>query len=272
MSKTYPNVKVYWDVAAPIVNDLLNSRRDGEIEQLLEAAIAIGSFILQDFDGKRTKNEHLAGRFDSIVVFVLDILRGAHAAQRCLSLASSAVAARSTFEALVNLRFIVTSPTPDLYADRFHRFQVVERLNRHYKGGMPLVEQDVQALTADATEWIDPKTGKPKRNVKWHAEGHTIADLAELVGEGDGYRGLYSLNSLFTHGSSATQKLYAKDGKLQLLSDTKHLSLQSILVVGNAIKVFATHAEFFGVPIPRGELMELARRLNENSDRLSRGR
>jgi hypothetical protein len=270
MSKTYPNVNAYWKVAAPFVNDLITSRQDAGIETLLEQTIAITSFVLQDFDEKRTKNQHLVGRIDSLVVLALDVLRGAHAAQRCLSLASAAFAARSMFEVFVTARFITTSKTPDLYADRFHRFQNVEKLNRHYKGKLPLGPADIRAFTAEATEWIDAVTGKPKKGAKWHAEGHSLADLADKVNEADAYRGLYSLNSLFAHGSSVIANLYARDGKLQMISDTPHVSRQSILVIGNCTKTLGTFAEFFGVALPEAELMGVARQMNEHADRLRR--
>ena len=85
MSKSYSNVNAYWKVAAPFVNDLITSRQDAAMETLLEQTIAIASFVLQDFDEKRTKNQHLVGRIDSLVVLALDVLRGAHAAQRLVS-------------------------------------------------------------------------------------------------------------------------------------------------------------------------------------------
>jgi Family of unknown function (DUF5677) len=268
MSKTHPTVEAYWKVAGPIVNGLLETRRDRATEDLLEHAIAAVSFVVQDFDEKRSKNQHLAGMFDALAILTIDLLRGGHAAQVYLSLIASALAARSAFELLVTLRFITTSATPDLYASRFHRFQNVEKLNRHYKAGLYLNADEIKNLTGDSSDWIDSKTGRPKKGCKWHGESFSIADLADKVNETEGYQSLYSMNSLFAHGSSIVQKLYVKDQKLQMLSDTKNVSRQSILVVGNCAKALVAHAEFFGVPLPQAEMMALVRRMNEITESL----
>jgi len=261
VSATYKTVDEYWQVVAPRVNSFMTQRRDRPVEDFLESSIAVYSYIVEDLEQKRTANQHLAGHLESLVVLGLDYLRGAHAAQIYQSLATAALTARSAFEAMVTLKFIVRSGTPDVYAKRFVNFQMVERLRRHYRGRGVLSPKDLADLTAACATWLGPKTNQPKRECKWHGENLSIRGLADKAGELAGYESLYATNSLFTHGSSIVQNLYRNGAALQPLPDTKQVSRQSILTAGSCLTLVTEHARFFGVSLPQTEYAALLKNM-----------
>jgi hypothetical protein len=257
MSTSHATVDSYWAALQPRLNAFLSQRRNEEVEGFLESVIATLAYVLEDVDQKRTANQNLRGHFDSIPWVALDFLRGAHSAQRFQSLATAALVARSTFEMFVNLKFITTSATPDLYARRFFKFQMVETLRRHHRGRVTLAPEKVAEFTAACVDWMDPEKNKLKKNPKWHAEGHTVRDVAELVGEVGLYDSLYATNSLFVHGGAIVQNLYRQGGSVQTIADVKQVTRQSLLTADFCLRILERYALFFGIPLPDPEYRSL---------------
>ncbi len=250
MSLQYPNVNDYWRELAPRLKAFVEHRRDHAVEAFLEKAFAVYSYVCEDMTQKRNAHVALAGHLDPLVVLGLDYLRGARALQESQSLAPAAFTARAAFEAFVTLKFITTSTTPDLYAKRFTDHQMVERLKRHYLGRTLLHPSELASLTTACAAWLDPKTGRPHRRRKWHGEEWSFREVAQRTGELAMYDRLYSVNSLFAHGSSIVKNLYRQGASLNGLADTKQLTRQSILTAGSCLNLIAAHSTFFGIPMP----------------------
>jgi len=250
VSVRHRTVEEYWNEATSHLNKRLTDTRDRETEAFLERVIAFYSFVTQDLDHKVTRNRELGGYLMSFLPAGMDLLRGAHAAQKFLSLVSVASAARIAFEMRVTFKFIVDSLAPAVYAKRFFEFQGVERLKAHYRGRISLDPQEIADLTARCADWIDPKTGKLKKDAKWHATARTLRDLAEATGTVDQYKTLYPLNSSFVHSSSLVQKLYVVGDKLRLLAESHHISQQALLVAASCLVFVTEYAQFFGIPLP----------------------
>jgi hypothetical protein len=174
------------------LDEWLHAHRDLEVEGLIGLAVAIFAYTMEDVQKKVSKSAANAPKLLPLMVLGFDALRGLMAAQQHLSLVTAIVCGRTLWEAKVKLLFIKTSTDPDLYADRFARFSLVEKLKRHYAGRISLSQTDVDALKLECKEWIDPKTGllKKPQQLEWTAEGMTIRKQADAVAEKE----LYALN------------------------------------------------------------------------------
>jgi hypothetical protein len=261
MSISHATVDAYWKALQPRLNAFLSSRRNHQVEGFLESVIATFSYVLEDVDQKRTQHQQLARHFDSLPWVALDLLRGVHSAQVFQSLATAALVARTTFEVLVNLKFITSSTTPDLYAKRFANFQMVETLKRHESGRLTLSPEKVAEFRAACADWMDPQKGKLKKQCKWHAEAHTVRDVAERVGELPMYTSLYATNSLFVHGSSIVQNLYRQGQSVQPIAEVKQITRQSLLTADFCLKILDAYTRFFGVPMPEPDYRSLCAEL-----------
>jgi hypothetical protein len=135
-------------------------------------------------------------------------------------------------------------------ADLFDRFQYAERLKQHQEGLRPLQSDELQRLRALCPEWCD-KTGTVPLNSKWHArKNFSFKNMATEVDELSSYQTLYSLGSLFTHGSAVIKNLYRQGDELFAVADPKHVRIQSIVTMTIALALLKTYGEFFGIPLP----------------------
>ena len=250
MSLKYTSVKSYWDEASKGLDDWLNNHRDLEAEGLIGLAIAIFAYTMEDVQKKVSINTRSAPKLLPLMVLGFDTLRGLMAAQQHLSLATAIICGRALWEAKVKLLFIKGSKDPDLYADRFARFSLVEKLKRHYAGRVSLSPPEVAAITAECKEWIDPKTGllKKKPRPDWTAEGLSVRQQAEAVDDQRLYESYYSTGSIVVHAASIGQKLYMTGNQLQTIATGKAIRQQSAFAMVSAIALLTGYAEFFGIP------------------------
>src|SRR5689334_14168740 len=138
MSMSHKTVSSYWRTALPLLQEKMEVARDRQAESLLENAVALYAFVIEDLDKKWTRGRDLAPYLNPLVILGFDLLRGSQAAQTCLSLATSASNARTSFELRVGFTFISRSLHPATYAEKFARFFQLERLKRHHSGHLPL--------------------------------------------------------------------------------------------------------------------------------------
>jgi hypothetical protein len=250
----------YWREAAPVFAEKMARARDRETEDLLERVIALYAYLTEGLENKWAKERAMAPYLNPLVVLGFDLLRGAHAAQACLSMATAALNARTCFEIRVSFRFIAASMHPPTYAERFSRFFSLERLKRHSSGHLPLEPAEVDLITKDCNEWIDPSTNKPKRRCTWHGL-NTFGDLAKAVGDQHLYETYYSSTSAFTHASYAVHRPYMVGSAMQPVANSVHVSQQSLLTVGSLTMFLNDYMRFFGIAPPKRELIEILHRL-----------
>jgi Family of unknown function (DUF5677) len=254
MSVKHATVEKYWQSASKGLDQWIAEHGDRDAEELLVYATAIFAYTMEDVQQKVTRNQTMAPKLLSLMVLGFDLLRGAVAAQQHQSLAMAAVCGRTLWEAMVKMVFIKESKTPDLYADRFVRFALLENLKRHYSGRIPLPPHQVAGLTAECAEWIDPKTNQPKKHCEWTGEDITIKKQAALADGSQLYETYYSIGSMFTHGASIAQRFYMVGTNLQTIAQPKLIRSQSVLAAASAIKLVSAYAEFFGIPLPLPEV------------------
>lgn len=258
---TIRDVNEHWKVAGPELAADIGSKRDLQVEGLLDSTIGVFSFVIEGHHKKRTKNLQLAGRLEPLVILGFEVLRGAHSAQLAGSLATAALCSRTEFEACVTLKYITNSDS-DKRADLFDRFQYAERLKQHQEGLRPLEPADLQRPSALCPEWCD-KNGTVPLNSKWHArKKFSFKDMAAEVGELSSYQTLYSLGSLFTHGSAVIKNLYRQGKDLFAVADPKHVRVQSIVTMTLALALLQTYGEFFGIPLPADCFAVLRRQID----------
>ncbi len=171
-------------------------------------------------------------------------------------MATAAQNSRTSFEIRANFAFIAKSLHPPTYAEKFARFFNFERLRRHHSGRFPMHPSDVDQITKDCCEWIDPKTNPPKRRATWHGF-NTFADLAKEIGEEEAYEKHYGTTSAFTHASYATHRAYLRGQSMQPVASSTFVSQQSLLTVGNVTLFLLDYVKFFGVAAPRRDFIEI---------------
>src|SRR4051794_26560912 len=88
---TIRDVNEHWKVAGPQLAADIGSKRDLQVEGLLDSTIGVFSFVIEGHHKKRTKNLQLAGRLEPLVILGFEVLRGAHLAQLAGSLATAAL-------------------------------------------------------------------------------------------------------------------------------------------------------------------------------------
>ena len=118
----------YWADVDPRLSAFVRSQFDKPLDQALLEALALYSFVTEDFKAKVTKKQEHVDQLAAPLILTQDILRGLIAGERELSPVTLAALARIALEVHVNLRFITKGPDPAKYADRYSRYGEVEKL------------------------------------------------------------------------------------------------------------------------------------------------
>jgi hypothetical protein len=148
--------------------------------------------------------------------------------------------------------FIIKSNDPEMYADRFVRYEGIERILReeYAPAGTPplLSKAEEERIRQTCPEWFN---SKGKVAVKhWTADDKykSLKALAESVGLQDEYHKVYSIGSKFVHGSSLVRNLYLSGGQIGAVVNLGLCADLSLLASLNCMQMLKEAADFFGVP------------------------
>jgi hypothetical protein len=260
MSTSYATIEEFWANVGQVIDADVKGQREPEVEAFLERVIAMSAYALDDGPTKAANNQTLHRGLAPLMVIALDALRGANAAYVTQSLAGAALCARSVWEATVIFKYIAHSIAPAVYVDRFQRFQMVQRLQKHFRGRLQIEPAEVASLLAQVPEWVDPATGLLKKRPKptWTADGKSIGDLAKAVGAAKRYEDLYAVASLFSHCSALAANLYRKRGSLSLIAERVNVRGMAILAASCCCDLVVAYAKFFRILMPKPEMDDLA--------------
>jgi hypothetical protein len=246
------DVAAYWKDVAPRLDAHINGQRNRDVEDFVAYSLALYSFVQENFVAEATQNQSLLKHTGIMLVHVHDVLRGLTVAQVHLSPVTSAALLRIALEVRCNQLFIIKSPDPAKYADRFERYAGIERLLReeYAPPGTPslLSPAEEQRIRTTCTEWFN---NKGKVQVKhWTAEEKfkSLKSLADAVGLSDEYLKVYAIGSKFVHGSSLLENLYSRNGRMGALSNPRLCSQLSTLAASHGVHMIREAAAFFGVP------------------------
>lgn len=267
MSTPHKTVDDYWREALPVFKQKMEIARDREMEALLERMVALCAFVTQNLEEKWTRERETAAHLNPMMVLAFDLLRGSWEAQRSLSMAAASLCARTSFEIKVGFKFLTKSIHPKTYAERFFRYFDLERLKRHYSGFLPLEQHEVDRITQVCSEWINPKTNRPRSRSSWHGK-ETFKELCREVGEQHAYDQFYSTASAFTHVSYAIHRAYLVGRSMQPVAKTTAVSQQSLLAVGNYAIFLMDYVRFFGVDVPPDEFAVILAAVKAQQPRL----
>lgn len=247
------DVAAYWKDVAPRLAAHIESQRNRDVEDFIAHSFALYSFVQEDFAAEATQNQSLLKHMGIMLVHVHDVLRGLMVAQAHLSPVTSAALLRIALEVRCNQLFIIKSPDPAKFADRFSRYADIERLLReeYAPPGTPslLSPAEEQRIRTTCTEWFK---GKGRVQVKhWTAEEkfRSLKSLADAVGLSDEYLKVYNIGSKFVHGSVLLENVYSRSGRMGALSNPVLSSQLSLLAASHCVHIIREAAAFFGVPL-----------------------
>jgi hypothetical protein len=196
-----------------------------------------------------------------MLVETQDLLRGIVACHRAMTLAPLALLVRTSFEIHCNLRYVIRSSDPARMADLFDRFGKVEKITG-MKASAATPDPspaDWDNLKRECPEWFDSKTGKIVDQPHWTTEKTNLRKMASSPGidlESD-YVALYKTTSKFTHASPLVANMYRKANGLQCIPSSEQNSQFGLLGAHNCLKILEEFIDFFGVPWPKIEVMEM---------------
>lgn len=260
MSTSYATIEDFWANAGKVIEADVKGQREPDVETFLERVIAMSAYALEDGPTKAADNQTLYRGLLPLMLVGLDALRGANAAYLNQSLAGAALCARSVWEATVIFKYIAQSLSPAVYVDRFLRFQLVQRLQKHFRRRLPMDPAEVASLLAQVPEWVDPATGMLRKKPKptWTADGKTIGELARAVGAAKRYEDLYAVASLFSHCNALAANLYRKRGSLSLIAERVNVRGMAILAASCCCDLVVAYSTFFRILMPKSEMDDLA--------------
>jgi hypothetical protein len=263
MSTAYATIEGFWANVGQVIDADVKGQREPDVEAFLERVIAMSAYALEDGAKKAANNQTLHRGLAPLMVIGLDALRGATAAYVYQSLAGAALCARSVWEATVIFKYIAQSLAPAVYVDRFQRFQLVQRLQKHFSGRLQMDPAEVASLLAQVPEWVNPATGMLKKKPKptWTADGKTLGDLARAVGAAKRYEDLYAVASLFSHCNALAANLYRKRGSLFLIAERGNVRSMAILAASCCCDLVIAYSTFFRILMPKAEMDALAREM-----------
>lgn len=240
----------YWKRVGAKVSSHVHGQRDQAFDQALIEGLALYSFITEDFRAKTTKNTDLVEKLGAMLILTQDILRGLLAAHRELSPVSLATLTRVAAEVHFNLRFIVSGPDPAKYADRYFRYQEIEKLihdSKRPQSELSMLSPGTKdEIKKTCPEWIKPSG---EFRTYWTAEPTLmkIAQVAKAAGLEDDYRDMYSTTSKFVHGSALVTNLYRGPHGVGAVGQRALCKQLATLALGYCTKNLKDFCEFFGV-------------------------
>ncbi len=253
----------YWARVGPGLDRLIRNEANRDVEMLMEHTIAFMAHTVEGLQTTATRNAELLGTLDSLDVLAFDALRSAHQAQRVLSLAGTAVAARLCFEGCCSMR-IITEAGPDAatYANRYARWRHVETLEYFRKIGEPLPWEELIQHATEAAEWLQPDTFRVRDGAHWlnvPRFGNLFA-IADFLGLSRDYRQIYSSGSSFVHASSTPSRVYRVGTELRHVAPAVHVSRYGVSAAVFALRLHRAFLTFHGVPFDLDEVTRLLAR------------
>ena len=256
--------RAFWKKASSDLDAHVNRTVDVHADRFLFESLGLLCFSIEEIDKKITKNREVYPRLDVPLVVTVDLCRASLNSYRCLSIASVALTLRAALEVHANLKFIVRSDDPTMYADRYCRFLRIETLMHRRRSknlSTPSAQEEAQILDENP-EWRDKETGKLVKRPHWTGiDGYTFESVARKVGLSSDYDSMYVMTSKFSHGSSLLLNMYRKSGALTLVPCPEDCMRLSMMATNYCMDTFREYADFFGIPFPDGEYKEILRHL-----------
>ncbi|MEW5739174.1 MAG: DUF5677 domain-containing protein [Myxococcota bacterium] len=260
--RKHPDATSYRADVGPRLFKFIESKADSKVENTILHALAVFSFAVEHLAEDATRHQDVLKKTGVLLVLMQDALRGLLGAQRVLSPVTSACLARNILETYCNLRFIYRSDEPAKWADRFARFEAVEKVlhENHRPPGEPslLSTGERERILREAPEWFGNK-GKVVPHWTADMDLKSLKTMAGRVGLADVHHRLYFIGSKFMHGSPLLANAYSGAGQLGALGNTDMCSQLSLLATGLAIRAIEETVEFYGGPNIDEDLLQWER-------------
>lgn len=269
MSLHHKTFDEYRNAVAPHLDEVIGSRRDPECEFALAHAFLLFSFTIEDLKEKATTNTKILDDVGIMFVEMQDVLRGIVHGMNILSPATLAALLRIAFEIRCNLKFIYSSLSPSVYADRYRRFRAASILyneQANHPGQPMLTAERRQELLRESDEWIRSVTpdGWFDFSTNWTAEKElrSLKKRAARAGLESQYEGSYAATSQFVHGTAlAAQGYVGGDGRINAIGHTEMCRRFAVLGALNCLHAAVEGVRFFGWPFDAPEFVRCIERL-----------
>lgn len=261
LSLHHKSFEEYRNAVAPHLDEVIGSRRDPECEFALAHAFLLFSFTIEDLKEKATTNAKILDDVAITFIEMQDVLRGIVHGVTILSPATLAALLRIAFEIRCNLKFIYSSLSPSVYADRYRRFRSASILyneQANHPGQPMLTPERRQELLRESDEWIRSVTpdGRFEFSTNWTAERElkSLKKRAARAGLEPQYEGSYAVTSQFVHGTAlAAQGYLGGDGTINAIGQTETCRRFAVLGAMNCLHAALEGVRFFGWPFDAPE-------------------
>jgi hypothetical protein len=242
----------------PRLAAFIQQQRDRAFEDVLGEAFMLFSWVMEDFKQKAKHHTELFEKIGIILMEMQDCVRGLQVAHASLSPATLAALTRIIMELRWNLRLILKSKDPALYAGRFDRFGEIEKLINDLK--KPDNAKMVSAVERERIKKLCPEWIKTKKNgTTWYdtnwtceEEFNSVAKIARATGCGDEYDVMYAVTSKYMHGSPLLLNGYRwPDGHIKPIGHPERCKGLAATAAKWAIDTLMDAATFFGVPFEK---------------------
>jgi hypothetical protein len=236
----------------------IQQQRDRAFEDVLGEAFMLFSWVMEDFKQKAKQHTDLFDKVGIILIEMQDALRGLQVAHASLSPATLAALTRIIMELRWNLRLILKSKNPALYADRFVRFGEIEKLIQDEKkpdDAKLLSPAQRERITKLCPEWIKTKkNGSTRYDTNWTCDNEfdSVGKIAKATGCEDEYDVMYAVTSKYMHGSPLLLNTYAwPDGHIKPIGHPERCKSLAAMCAKWALDTLMDAATFFGVPFEK---------------------
>ncbi len=241
----------YWDDTQTQLAKYISENGNEEAEEYLITCLGYYSFIFENLEEEITLNIGISQNLNPLLLCMHDILRGNLACQQHLLLTTTALNLRVSFELFCKLKYILTSDTPDVYADRFKRYSNIERLTDIDGGNFSkvrMLDAERELILKNNPEWVDQNTLKLKQNRFWTGEEKmSVAKLCDRIEMLSDYKTVYNMTSKFVHGSYLTINLYKQSHGIGVIPSTERVTYMTMMSTNYCMKALELYCNFFGV-------------------------
>ncbi len=242
----------------PRLAAFIQQQRDRGFEDVLGEAFMLFSWVMEDFKKKARQHAELFDKVGIVLIEMQDALRSLQVAHASLSPATLAALTRIIMELRWNLRLILKSKNPALYADRFVRFGEIEKLIHDEKkpeNGKLLSATQREYIKKVCPEWVKTKKdGSIRYDTNWTCEKDldSVAKIARATGCDEEYDRMYAVTSKYMHGSPLLLNAYGwPDGHVKPIGHPERCKSLAAMGAKWAIDTLMDAATFFGVPFEK---------------------
>lgn len=248
-----------WNQLFSSVERCIHQQRDHSNEHYVIAVAAYYAQSLKSIREKCSKHQRHLTSVLPVITQAQDMLRGNIVCQQQLLLAQSALSLRVAFEIRINLLYAFSHNDPGTLLNRLNEYSKFENLRLRERLGekwqTPDFARQVQELLHQHPYWEDPKKkGRLNARAMWHGEGGNFRTMCTRLAAKsstenfeDSYLQIYSMNSIFIHGSPLVEKMYTNENILRPIADVSRVSLMTVRTAFHFMWQLTELMDFFGI-------------------------